>query len=592
MRSDAGGRTRVVMMVANPFTHDTRVEKEARTLVEAGLDVHVIAFLRTGLAQRETRDGFTVHRIKVGLSYWPGLAVLVFAAADRLALLYRLLPPEDPAAKGNSRLARGLVTFARGVAVALLVFAFFLRYVLRWTCGRLGLRWRPVRRRIVLARAAVRRRWRRVRRRIVLGRAALRRRWRPLRRRLVLARAAARRRRVARRGRGLAARAMRAVGGRLRLGGPNASVTLLAVRRRFSFSGRILNANRDFARMALSLQPQIVHAHDLNTLPAGLIVKALAGTRLVYDSHELFLDRNIGSNWRALDRKIWGPIERHGINRCDDVISVSKGICRTLEQRYGVERVHLVRNVQRYEPPPAKRRALLHEALRLEPGTRIGIYAGGIIRHRGLETMIDCSPHLRSTVFVIMGYAHDQAYLASLERRASELGMLGSKLFFHPAVPTNEVINYVAGADVGMVPTENVCLSYYFEASNKIFHCMMAGVPLAMSDHPEKRMLVEQYGVGIVFAETRPPAEIANAVESFLDDRASYAMAQRACVKAARVLNWEHEEQTLRRIYTRLGAAPNGLPLPRRADAAVISGQASQRPHASVHGGGIPETET
>src|SRR5687768_1981002 len=54
---------RIVMLVRNAYTHDTRVEKEARTLADAGFEVTVVADAAPGLAERETRDGCTVIRV-------------------------------------------------------------------------------------------------------------------------------------------------------------------------------------------------------------------------------------------------------------------------------------------------------------------------------------------------------------------------------------------------------------------------------------------------------------------------------------------------------------------------------------------------
>jgi glycosyltransferase involved in cell wall biosynthesis len=69
----------------------------------------------------------------------------------------------------------------------------------------------------------------------------------------------------------------------------------------------------------------------------------------------------------------------------------------------------------------------------------------------------------------------------------------------------------------------------------------MAGVPVAMSDHAEKRMIVENYEVGVLFDETSPES-IAKAVESLVLDDAQHAQAASNCLKAAQELNWEHEE--------------------------------------------------
>jgi glycosyltransferase involved in cell wall biosynthesis len=79
----------------------------------------------------------------------------------------------------------------------------------------------------------------------------------------------------------------------------------------------------------------------------------------------------------------------------------------------------------------------------------------------------------------------------------------------------------------------------------------MAGVPVVMSDHCEKRLLVENYGIGELFDET-DPIEIARVVSMVLDDRETYAAQRRNCLEAARVLNWEHEEHALRRVFADL----------------------------------------
>ena len=63
----------VAMLVRNPFTHDTRVEKEARTLLTAGYRVTVVADAGAGLPERESRDGIEVRRVARRGPRLPGL---------------------------------------------------------------------------------------------------------------------------------------------------------------------------------------------------------------------------------------------------------------------------------------------------------------------------------------------------------------------------------------------------------------------------------------------------------------------------------------------------------------------------------------
>lgn len=73
MSSRTASRPRVTMLVRNPFTNDTRVEREARTLMDAGYAVTIIADGRAGLPSSEQRDGASVHRISRRGPRVPGL---------------------------------------------------------------------------------------------------------------------------------------------------------------------------------------------------------------------------------------------------------------------------------------------------------------------------------------------------------------------------------------------------------------------------------------------------------------------------------------------------------------------------------------
>lgn len=55
--------SRVLMLVINPMTRDTRVEKEAATLAAAGHDVTVVATHDDGLPHDEQRDGYRILRL-------------------------------------------------------------------------------------------------------------------------------------------------------------------------------------------------------------------------------------------------------------------------------------------------------------------------------------------------------------------------------------------------------------------------------------------------------------------------------------------------------------------------------------------------
>ena len=80
------------MLVRNPFTNDTRVEREARTLADAGYRVTIIADAGPGLPRTDQRAGATVHRIA---RRGPDLPLLrFFAHRWRLEAALRRTRPE------------------------------------------------------------------------------------------------------------------------------------------------------------------------------------------------------------------------------------------------------------------------------------------------------------------------------------------------------------------------------------------------------------------------------------------------------------------------------------------------------------------
>lgn len=68
------------MLLRNPFTADSRVEKEAASLTRAGYRVTVVAEGRPGLPAEEERGGYVVVRVPRGRARLPGLRMREYRA--------------------------------------------------------------------------------------------------------------------------------------------------------------------------------------------------------------------------------------------------------------------------------------------------------------------------------------------------------------------------------------------------------------------------------------------------------------------------------------------------------------------------------
>jgi glycosyltransferase involved in cell wall biosynthesis len=99
---------------------------------------------------------------------------------------------------------------------------------------------------------------------------------------------------------------------------------------------------------------------------------------------------------------------------------------------------------------------------------------------------------------------------------------------------------------------------------NKIFEYLMAGLPIAVSDQPQRRQIVEKYGVGEVFDE-RDPKSIAQAIDRILSDERYREMRRRARQVARQEFNWEVQGKKLVEGYQKLFVSSLG-----RTDAGKI----------------------
>lgn len=136
-------------------------------------------------------------------------------------------------------------------------------------------------------------------------------------------------------------------------------------------------------------------------------------------------------------------------------------------------------------------------------------------------------------------------------RRLADKHGVSDRLTIRDFVEPGEVTRVLATADVGVLPYQDIGLNHRLCSPSKLFHYLMAGLPVVASDLPFVRSVIVGHGVGEVF-DPRSPAQLAAAVERVLADPAAYR---------ARIMNirprfsWEHEERAFLAVYRSLDAA-------------------------------------
>jgi glycosyltransferase involved in cell wall biosynthesis len=290
-----------------------------------------------------------------------------------------------------------------------------------------------------------------------------------------------------------------------------------------------------FAWQALTVarreRPALVHANDWNTMWCAVAIKLVCGSRLVYDSHELWPDRNGRWEWRP-----WLlASEALFVRVADAVFTASPGYADALVARHRVRRPTVIRNIP--DGPPATAS---------EPqAPPLVVYVGGLLPGRGLEQTIDALALAPAIRLRAVGPGSPE-YRADLIERATAVGV-ADRLELCPAVPPGSVGATLREATAGLCLIQPVCRSYELTLPNKLFEYAAAGVPVLVSDLPVIAAVVRGEGLGEVVPHDDPRG-IAAGLERLVEPGRWREAAR--CSRAFALANsWSTESRALESLY-------------------------------------------
>lgn len=287
-------------------------------------------------------------------------------------------------------------------------------------------------------------------------------------------------------------------------------------------------------------RPRIVHCHDLNALPVGVLLKLFCGSRVIYDAHELETERN-GSH--GVRKRLAKTAERLLIRNADHMITVSDSIADDYAARYDIKHPTVVRNIPISLPAESRERNVLREKIHVPDHETLFIYQGGLSAGRGIELLLDVFARTGpETHVVFMGNGPLKEVIQQASKRLTNVHYL-------PAVPPEQVLEHTCGADLGLSFIEDTCLNHRYSLPNKLFEYLKARLPVVVNDLPDQQSLVEHYGAGWI-VDASDPTCLAK-IALFLHDipRDEIERKRLGAERAARDLDWDAEIEPVKRWY-------------------------------------------
>ena len=307
------------------------------------------------------------------------------------------------------------------------------------------------------------------------------------------------------------------------------------------------------ASRAICPPADLLHGMAYMGIPIALGLGRRQRVPVVYDARDIYLDAGNLARLSGSMRWLVGRAERGWARRADRVITVNRPYAEVMAGRWRIDEPLIVMNcAHRYEPP-SPREHRFHDALGLDPATRVVVYQGGFSRDRGIEQLIAAIPDVPDATLVLLGYGSLQG---ELERIAADPAT-GGRVRIMPAVPPTELLAWIASADVVAMPIQPTTLNHRLTTPNKLFEALAAGVPVVASDLPGMAPIVRETGCGLLVDPTDPKA-IAAALRDVLATPPDEMAEWRArCSAAAReTYNWERQMDGLLAEYGRLTGRP------------------------------------
>jgi glycosyltransferase involved in cell wall biosynthesis len=302
------------------------------------------------------------------------------------------------------------------------------------------------------------------------------------------------------------------------------------------------------ARLIIA-RPAAVIVTMPHLIPAALTVKHLLGSRIVYYPFEV-----LGEQTGHVNR-FWNMLERVFISTQIDALITQNDRRAEIYRRERRSRLEPV-VVHNFNPRAAAvhRTGRLKLLLGLEAHERIVLYEGLLVHGRWLDKLIRSALYLaEGAVLVLMG---ETTPWWDREGR----GLLGDpetnrRVKIAPFVAHEELPEYIADADVGVIIYDDSCRNNYFCEPGKLSDYVRAGIPVVAPDFPTIGATIRRFGIGAAFSSPEPENIAATINRVLATPKQEWVSGLQ---KAQRELVWETQEQVFLEAVT--GVKPGSTP--------------------------------
>jgi glycosyltransferase involved in cell wall biosynthesis len=288
------------------------------------------------------------------------------------------------------------------------------------------------------------------------------------------------------------------------------------------------------------MKPAVVHAHDLDTLVPGILLKWVTGAKLIFDSHEDY-PAMIGNDLGRMGYWLALAVQTLLLKVPDIVIASNQAISRRLSRQVNSYVVENLVDLEWFDGASPLR-------MDWESARPVVVHAGAVQKGKGLEQLFQALPMMKAGVDVVVAGYLPEGYGHVLKDMCQERGI---RVRFTGFIDKNLFPAIIRSSAIGLAllqPTPN----NIGNLPNKLFEYMAGGLPVIASDFPLMHQIICKNECGLTVDPTSPQ-EIAEAVDYLIFHPAE---ARRLGSNGRKIVeeqySWTQGEQVLLRAYAAL----------------------------------------
>ena len=277
-------------------------------------------------------------------------------------------------------------------------------------------------------------------------------------------------------------------------------------------------------------------AHCLAALPAAAIAAERNNAKLSFDVEDFHVGELAEIPENKLEIAIRNYIERTLLPRCCYLTASSPMIASVYRNCYGVS-IEPILNVFPLSEAPVKTKEVNSKK-------RFSLYwfSQTIGADRGIESIISAIGQMQTPVDLYLRGMPTVGYIDVLIQLAHKEGVIDC-LYLLPPVPPADMVQLASDYDIGLSiepgrdTNNSICLG------NKIFTCLLAGLPIILSKTPAQEALSHKLLEASIVIDINDPNAIARTLDTFFSNPTNLELSRAVAWKLGReVYNWDIEQ--------------------------------------------------